>query len=121
MNYICALCNEGLIYDNKYIGDPTETSLYNYLYKKGLDPLKIRKDKKRLIDAPFNSERKIASTINKIGNKTYLLCKGSIDSLLKRCNYLDKTILNETEKKLIKEEEEKLSNKSLRVLGFAYK
>lgn len=121
LNYICALCNEGLIYDNKYIGDPTETSLYNYLYKKGLDPLKIRKDKKRLIDAPFDSERKIASTINKIGNKTYLLCKGSIDSLLKRCNYLDKTILNETEKKLIKEEEEKLSNKSLRVLGFAYK
>lgn len=121
LNYICALCNEGLIYDNKYIGDPTETSLYNYLYKKGLDPLKIRKDKKRLIDAPFDSERKIASTVNKIGNKTYLLCKGSIDSLLKRCNYLDKTILNETEKKLIKEEEEKLSNKSLRVLGFAYK
>lgn len=121
LNYICALCNEGLIYDNKYIGDPTETSLYNYLYKKGLDPLKIRKDKKRLIDAPFDSERKIASTINKIGNKTYLLCKGSIDSLLKRCNYLDKTILNETEKKLIKEEEEKLSNKALRVLGFAYK
>lgn len=121
LNYICALCNEGLIYDNKYIGDPTETSLYNYLYKKGLDPLKIRKDKKRLIDAPFDSERKIASTVNKIGNKTYLLCKGSIDSLLKRCNYLDKTILNETEKKLIKEEEEKLSNKALRVLGFAYK
>ena len=121
LNYICALCNEGLIYDNKYIGDPTETSLYNYLYKKGLDPLKIRKDKKRLIDAPFDSERKIASTVNKIGNKTYLLCKGSIDSLLKRCNYLDKTILNETEKKLIKEEDEKLSNKALRVLGFAYK
>ena len=121
LNYICALCNEGLIYDNKYIGDPTETSLYNYLYKKGLDPLKIRKDKKRLIDAPFDSERKIASTVNKIGNKTYLLCKGSIDSLLKRCNYLDKTILNETEKRLIKEEEEKLSNKALRVLGFAYK
>ena len=121
LNYICALCNEGLIYDNKYIGDPTETSLYNYLYKKGLEPLKIRKDKKRLIDAPFDSERKIASTVNKIGNKTYLLCKGSIDSLLKRCNYLDKTILNETEKKLIKEEEEKLSNKALRVLGFAYK
>lgn len=34
LNYICALCNDGLIYEDKYVGDPTETCLYEYLYNK---------------------------------------------------------------------------------------
>lgn len=88
LNYICALCNEGLIINNEYKGDPTETSLYGYLYKNNIDALKIRKENKRIIDAPFDSERKLSTTINKIGDKTYLLCKGSIDNLLNKCTYI---------------------------------
>lgn len=121
LNYICALCNEGLIYNEKYIGDPTETSLYDYLYKKQLDPLKIRKENKRLLDIPFDSERKIYTTINKINNKTYLLSKGSIDTLLEKCNYLNNEKLTNKTKDKIKEAEKTLSDKALRVLGFAYK
>ena len=115
LNYICALCNEGLIYKEKYVGDPTETCLYDYLYKKSVDPLKLRKENKRMLDIPFDSERKILTTINKIGNKTYLLCKGSIDNLVKKCN------LNNNEKNEIKKHEQQLSTKALRTLGFAYK
>ena len=48
LNYICALCNDGLIYKDKYVGDPTETCLYDYLYNKKLDPLKIR-DRKSVV------------------------------------------------------------------------
>lgn len=121
LNYICALCNEGLIYNEKYVGDPTETSLYDYLYKKQLDPLKIRKENKRLLDIPFDSERKIYTTINKINNKTYLLSKGSIDTLLEKCNYLNNEKLTNKTKDKIKEAEKTLSDKALRVLGFAYK
>ncbi len=115
LNYICALCNEGLIYKEKYVGDPTETCLYDYLYKKNVNPLKLRKENKRLLDIPFDSERKILTTINKINNKTYLLCKGSIDSLIKISN------LNIQEKNEIKAQEKELSTKALRTLGFAYK
>lgn len=115
INYICALCNEGLIYKEKYVGDPTETCLYDYLYKKSIDPLKLRKENKRLLDIPFDSERKILTTINKVDNKIYLLCKGSIDSLIKKCN------LNNKEKDEIKKQEQELSTKALRTLGFAYK
>ena len=49
LNYICALCNEGLIINNEYKGDPTETSLYGYLYKNNIDALKVRKENKRII------------------------------------------------------------------------
>lgn len=121
LNYICALCNEGLIYNEKYVGDPTETSLYDYLYKKQLNPLKIRKENKRLLDIPFDSERKIYTTINKINNKTYLLSKGSIDTLLEKCHYLNDKKLTKQLKEEIKAEEKLLSDKALRVLGFAYK
>ena len=117
LNYICALCNEGLIINNEYKGDPTETSLYGYLYKNNIDALKIRKENKRIIDAPFDSERKLSTTINKIGDKTYLLCKGSIDNLLNKCAYIN----NNKDINDIKDSEKKLASKALRVLGFAYK
>ena len=121
LNYICALCNEGLIINNEYKGDPTETSLYGYLYKNNIDALKIRKENKRIIDAPFDSERKLSTTINKIGDKTYLLCKGSIDNLLNKCAYINNNKITNKDINDIKDNEKKLASKALRVLGFAYK
>ena len=121
LNYICALCNEGLIINNEYKGDPTETSLYGYLYKNNIDALKVRKENKRIIDAPFDSERKLSTTINKIGNKTYLLCKGSIDNLLNKCEYINNNKITNKDINDIKDSEKKLASKALRVLGFAYK
>ena len=121
LNYICALCNEGLIINNEYKGDPTETSLYGYLYKNNIDALKIRKENKRIIDAPFDSERKLSTTINKIGDKTYLLCKGSIDNLLNKCTYINNNKITNKDINDIKDSEKKLASKALRVLGFAYK
>lgn len=114
-NYICALCNDGLIYDKKYVGDPTETCLYDYLYNEKINPLNIRKQCKRLIDIPFDSERKTFTTINQINNKTYLLIKGSLEIIL------DKSNLNEKEKKEINIKSKELSLNALRLLGFAYK
>lgn len=46
LNYICALCNDGLIYKDKYVGDPTETCLYDYLYNKKINSLNLRKNVK---------------------------------------------------------------------------
>ena len=115
LNYICALCNDGLIYKDKYVGDPTETCLYDYLYNKKLDPLKIRKKCERILDIPFDSERKMFTTLNKIDNDIYILCKGSMDSLIEKVN------LTKSEKKNVLDKVRTVSKDALRTLGFAYK
>ena len=115
LNYICALCNDGLIYEDKYVGDPTETCLYDYLYNRKIDSLKLRKKCERILDIPFDSDRKMFTTLNKINNDVYILCKGSMDSLIEKVN------LSKTEKQEILDKVKDLSKKALRTLGFAYK
>jgi len=115
LNYICALCNDGLIYEDKYVGDPTETCLYEYLYNKKIDSLKLRKKCERILDIPFDSDRKMFTTLNKIDNEVYILCKGSMDSLIEKVN------LSKNEKQEILDKVKNLSKGALRTLGFAYK
>ena len=115
LNYICALCNDGLIYEDKYVGDPTETCLYEYLYNKKIDSLKLRKKCERILDIPFDSDRKMFTTLNKIDNEVYILCKGSMDSLIEKVN------LSKNEKQEILDKVKNLSKDALRTLGFAYK
>ena len=115
LNYICALCNDGLIYEDKYVGDPTETCLYDYLYNKKIDSLKLRKKCERILDIPFDSDRKMFTTLNKIDNDVYILCKGSMDSLI------EKVKLSKTEKQEVLDKVKNLSKNALRTLGFAYK
>lgn len=115
LNYICALCNDGLIYKDKYVGDPTETCLYDYLYNKKIDSLKLRKKCERILDIPFDSDRKMFTTLNKIDNDVYVLCKGSMDSLIEKVN------LSKNEKQEVLDKTKSLSKNALRTLGFAYK
>ena len=115
LNYICALCNDGLIYKDKYVGDPTETCLYDYLYNKKIDSLKLRKKCERILDIPFDSDRKMFTTLNKIDNDVYILCKGSMDSLIEKVN------LSKTEKQEVLDKVKSFSKNALRTLGFAYK
>ena len=115
LNFICALCNDGLIYEDKYVGDPTETCLYDYLYNKKVDSLKLRKKCERILDIPFDSDRKMFTTLNRIDNDIYILCKGSMDSLIKKVN------LSKAEKQEVLDKVKNLSKNALRTLGFAYK
>ena len=115
LNYICALCNEGLIYKDKYVGDPTETCLYDYLYNKKIDSLELRKKCERILDIPFDSDRKLFTTLNKIDNDVYILCKGSMDSLIEKLD------LSKTGKQEVLGKVKKLSKNALRTLGLAYK
>ena len=115
LNFICALCNDGLIYEDKYVGDPTETCLYDYLYNKKIDSLKLRKKCERILDIPFDSDRKMFTTLNRIDNDIYILCKGSMDSLIKKVD------LSKAEKQEVLDKVKNLSKNALRTLGFAYK
>ena len=115
LNYICALCNDGLIYKDKYVGDPTETCLYDYLYNKKINSLNLRKKCERLLDVPFDSDRKMFTTLNKIDDNVYVLCKGSMDSLIEKVN------LSKTQKEEVLAKVKNFSKNALRTLGFAYK
>ena len=113
LNYICALCNDGLIYKDKYVGDPTETCLYDYLYNKKINSLNLRKKRERLLDVPFDSDRKMFTTLNKIDDNVYVLCKGSMDSLIEKVN------LSKTQKEEVLDKVKNFSKNALRTLGFA--
>lgn len=123
--YICGLANDTIIDEDNLIGDPTETCLIDYLKEKHIDPIKMIENHPRIVDAPFDSERKMMSTVNEINGKRYLLVKGSLDSILDRCSYIDnrgkKAKLTSALKKEIDADEKELANNALRVIGFAYK
>ncbi len=122
---IALLANETMIDNETYIGDPTETCLFDYFAKEGVNPTKFREKYPRIIDAPFDSERKMMSSVNEIDGKNYLLVKGSLENLLNRCtNIIDKgkkSRITDKNIKAIKQSEKEMASNALRVIGFAYK
>ena len=108
--------------DDKYIGDETEVAIIKYLEDKNI---LYNQECKRIKEYPFDSDRKMMSTINEISGNTYSFTKGSLDSILNRCSrYLVNNKVNKLTSK-IKDEilniEKEQSEKSLRLLAFAYK
>lgn len=123
--YISMLCNDTKVgKDNELTGDPTETALIDMGMKMDVDIHKILSTP-RLAELPFDSDRKLMTTVHEIDGKYFVYTKGAIDELLKRCdNYIVngevKTDLEEYTK-TINENNESLAKNALRVLGFAYK
>lgn len=122
---ISVLCNDSYILNNKAMGDPTETSLVESYIKNGLDYDKIIKDNKRLSEIPFDSDRKLMSTVYKLDNEYTMLTKGAIDIILDRVDNIIKDgkvcpITNDDIEN-IKSINQKMSENGLRVLAFAQK
>ena len=65
------LCNDSVTRDNKEIGDPTEVALANLGEEYQLDELEVRDDYPRVGEIPFDSDRKLMSTVNKVEDKRY--------------------------------------------------
>ena len=123
--YISMLCNDTKIGENNQLtGDPTETALIDMGMKMDVDVHKILSTP-RLAELPFDSDRKLMTTVHEIDGKYFVYTKGAIDELLKRCdNYiLNSEIKNDLAeyKNTIDETNEGLAKNALRVLGFAYK
>ncbi|MBR1377143.1 MAG: cation-translocating P-type ATPase [Bacilli bacterium] len=118
------LNNDVYIDEQGYIGDPTEVALYECLIDK-IDIIKTRKLKARIDEIPFDSDRKMMSTINQYGDSITLYTKGSFDSVIEHSKYY---LENEKVVKLTKEKKEELKNiekeessKAYRILAYAYK
>lgn len=119
------LCNDAVTAENKEIGDPTEVALVNLGEIYDLDELDIRKNYPRVSEVPFDSDRKLMSTANKLKDKTYMITKGALDVLLSRTSNIVTSSgvkpLTEKDKKEIEKVNKEFSQSGLRVLAFAYK
>ena len=123
--YNCMLCNDSRLLENGQLaGDPTETALVDMAFKLDYGQA-IYRENPRVEEVPFDSERKLMTTVNKKNGKYIVYTKGGVDELLKCCNsFLYKgevrTSINNYAK-WIRENNEKMAKEALRVLAFAYK
>lgn len=76
-----ALCNDSVQKEGQEIGDPTEIALVNFSEKHDLPVEKMREKYQRLGEIPFDSDRKLMSTVHKIGGNYKMLTKGAVDVL----------------------------------------
>jgi len=122
---IMMLNNDIEVSKDNYIGDPTELALYNYCEEIDINVLEERKKYPRIAELPFDSDRKMMSTIHYINDEYLLLTKGSFDSILAHSNYFlvngKKKKLTKSDKEYLKQVEEEESGKAYRILAFAYK
>ncbi len=120
------LCNDSSINeDGQELGDPTEVALIAFSNKVGKPYKEVREAYPRLAELPFDSDRKLMSTINLIDDAKLMLTKGGPDVVFARCS---KVLINGEVKEFTEElkaefqkENEAFSNKALRVLAYAYK
>lgn len=119
------LCNDSVTVEGKEIGDPTEVALVNLGEELHLDELIIREKYQRISEIPFDSDRKLMSTVNIVNNKQVLFTKGALDVLINKVNYLATSDgvrrLSDEERKEIISVNKQLSEQGLRILAFAYK
>lgn len=119
------LCNDTKISDDNILtGDPTETALVDIALKLGFTK-NLYNEMPRVDEIPFDSERKLMTTVHKVNDKYIVFTKGGIDELLSICtSYIEN---GEHRKELekykirINEINEAMAKDALRVLGFAYK
>ena len=123
--YDCMLCNDSRVLETGEIaGDPTETALIDLALKlKYTDS--IIKENKRVEEVPFDSDRKLMTTVNENNGKYIVYTKGGLDELLQRCDsymYKGEKRTNLTEyAEYIRTNNEEMAKEALRVLAFAYK
>ena len=119
------LCNDSSVSnDGVEIGDPTETALVVIAKKFGLDKNDVEKIMPRINEQPFDSDRKLMTTVHVDKDKQIIsFTKGSTDELLKRCTHiLDSGVVREItddDFKNILKEMSKMSDEALRVLSLA--
>lgn len=126
LNLTSTLCNDSEITEEgKEIGDPTEVALLHYATKRGIDYKEIREKYDRLSEIPFDSDRKLMSTVNSIGGNSIMFTKGAPDVVFARSNTAlnDGDLVPMTEEILqrYRKQNESFSDRALRVLAFAIK
>lgn len=125
LSCMCTDCD--ILYQNGRMevnGEPTEVALVNQGLDNGKDKNELYRAMPRVNEIPFDSNRKMMTTIHKIGNKYRIITKGAPDVLLEKCQKQINGGLGQTsiiEKSKIQRENEKMAQKALRVIAVGYK
>lgn len=119
------LCNDAITGEKKDIGDPTEIALVKLGRDYQLDEVAIREKYPRLAELPFDSDRKLMSTLNRVDQQNVMITKGALDVILSRIAKVETStgisFLTEESRKKIEEVNEQFSKNGLRVLAITYK
>ena len=123
--HISIFCNDTKVAKDKTLtGDPTETALVDMSFNLDFEP-SILEEFPRVKELPFDSERKLMTTVHKVGDKYAVYTKGGVDELLAKCN---RYVINGEIKqnlleyrKEIEKENGDMAKDALRVLAMAYK
>ncbi len=111
------LCSDGSVVFNEdgvqHLGDPTETSIVFAAHQNGMSKDELNEKYPRLNGIPFDSDRKLMTSINNIDGKNVVIVKGAFDMMAQRC-----TVGNLDKAKQITEQ---MSENALRVLAIGYK
>lgn len=123
--YYSILCNDSTNTGGKEIGDPTETALINLGSRLDVSALKLRQQYPRLKEIPFDSDRKLMSTLHMADGRLVMIVKGAVDVMLGRMSYIGSQgeirKIGEEDMARIERQNREFSETGLRVLAFAYR
>ncbi|MGY4796142.1 cation-translocating P-type ATPase [Lysinibacillus fusiformis] len=119
------LCSDAVEREQKEIGDPTEIALVKLGKQYGLDELNIREQYPRLAEIPFDSTRKLMSTVNQMDKQPVMITKGALDVLLPKVTRIKTSTgifeMTPQHRQKIEAMNRDFSMNGLRVLAIAYK
>jgi len=122
---ISSLCNNASINNEKIFGDPTETALLVCASKASLLREKLEQDFPRIHELPFDSERKMMTTIHKNKGRKIAFVKGAPKHILNNCSFYYENgeiiKLTKSKKEEFLEKNREMASKALRVLGMAFR
>lgn len=116
LQYACLCCDGTVTFHDgqeQHIGDPTETAIVLAAHKNGMPKDTLEKQYPRLAELPFDSDRKLMTTVHQMGGKCIVIVKGAFDMMVSRC------VAGDLE--TARHQVEQMSSDALRVLAIAYK
>lgn len=120
-----ALCNDARLENGEAVGEATEAALINFAYKNSFDKNELDKKYPRVAEAPFDSSRKMMSTVHNIEGKTVQFTKGAPDEILKRCEFFlengSKMPMTSEKREEILAKNKSFADEALRVLAASYR
>lgn len=117
------LCNDAKKQKTAYLGDPTEIALIQFAENFDISKRSLEQQNKRVAEIPFDSNRKLMTTVNQNENGIVQYTKGGVDEILSKCEYIfengkvRKLTLNDIDN--IKKQNNEMCKKALRVLAYA--
>ncbi len=122
---LASMCTDVEIEGNQAVGEPTEVAIVNCAIGMNINKDNLYRQKPRIADIPFDSTRKMMSTIHKNGTDYLVITKGAPDVLIKKCTrYYDGINVKNIDSSYIKQIEnanQQMADRALRVIAVAYK